>query len=77
LKYRVVFIVISREGEKMDKEIDEKEERIKDQIDEIIALEMSIRTGKLKETDTVNLEILEIKRKNLMRLLCKSGNCNF
>ncbi len=61
----------------MDKEIDEKEERIKDQIDEIIALEMSIRTGKLKETDTVNLEILEIKRKNLMRLLCKSGNCNF
>lgn len=61
----------------MDKEINENEERIKDQIDEIIALEMSIRTGKLKETDTVNLEILEIKRKNLMRLLCKSGNCNF
>ncbi len=61
----------------MDKEIDENEEKIKDQIDEIIALEMSIRTGKLKETDTVNLEILEIKRKNLMRLLCKSGNCNF
>ena len=61
----------------MDKEINENEEKIKDQIDEIIALEMSIRTGTLKETDTVNLEILEIKRKNLMRLLCKSGNCNF
>ena len=53
------------------------DEKIKDEIDEIIALEMAIRTGKLKESDTVNLEILEIKRKNLMKLLCESGNCNF
>lgn len=62
----------------MGKKIEDiNEEKIKDEIDEIIALEMAIHSGKLKETDTVNLEILEIKRKNLMRLLCKSGNCNF
>jgi hypothetical protein len=54
-----------------------KERKIKDEIDEIIALEMAIRSGNLEETDTVNLELLEIKRKNLMKLLCESGNCNF
>jgi hypothetical protein len=57
------------------KEVNEK--KIKDEIDEIVAIEMAIRSGKLEETDTVNLELLEIKRKNLMKLLCKSGNCNF